>query len=100
MDIDRIYKTLSSNKADITLKKLTKEIIEEDIFDDNEDDIHMVNAEDDFYISEEDIFGEDTEYIKLMCRISQLEKENVMIKHQNIELKQQLQIITVRHTSL
>ena len=93
MEMDRIYKTLNSNKTHITLKIQTKEIIEEGIFDDNEDDIHMVNAEDNFDITDEDIFGEDTKEIEIMRRISELEKENRELGHQNLELQQQLEIL-------
>lgn len=93
MDMERIYKTLSSDKTYSTRKKGTNEITEKDIFDEKEDDLGMANTENTYNSTDEDIFGEDTEYIQLMCRNSELEKENTALKNQNLELQKEIEIL-------
>lgn len=93
MGMDRIYETLTFDKIDSKYKKQTREITEEDIFDDNEDNFDMVNTEDNFDITDKDIFGEDAENINLLCRISKLEKENIELRQKNWELQQQIKIL-------
>lgn len=82
MGMDRIYNDLQYNK----IRKTTKEITEEDIFDD--DDLDTVT---DTEVNIKSIFGEDGEYMEQLSCISELQKENMELKQRILVLEKQLQ---------
>lgn len=87
MDMDRIFQELTLGERINPAKKQEREMTEEEIFDDSDDDLDIINNNR-FEVSDEDIFGGDLKYIEQTIRISELEKENSMLRQENNILKQ------------